>query len=114
MSIYDQDKAAWDRMAASGRPNLAEMAKRFGTAAEMDAALGLNGAVRHWAKGESLASTGTETAAKLWLEKHDKPKPELPSNGTTQGRVLMVVCNDATADRAIKMLAILGCEVVEV
>lgn len=117
-TLYEQNPTAWDKMAVNGRVSLTEMAKRFTTVKDMDSALGLDGATRHWHRGDALAGMGTERAAAMWLKLqttgNSTPEPTPEPKPATQGRVLMVVCNDATADRAMKMLAILGCEVVEV
>jgi len=112
MNLYEDHKTAWDALAKAGKPSLGEMAKHFKRATEMDAALDLNNAASHWAAGRNGATMSSERAAAAWLERNAKPAPT--PIATSQGRVLMVVCNDATAERAMKMLGILGCEVVDV
>jgi hypothetical protein len=132
-SVYDQYKENWDRLAANGAPNLAKMAMYFHNIADMDRALGMKNAVGQWARGVNLkARPYSERAAELWLKAKSKPErapappvppapaPELPLFATADkpapeaGRVLMVVCKDAAAEKAMKMLRLLGCEVEEI
>ena len=117
--LYSDHKDTWDALASEGRTGVAEMAKRFSIPSEMDRALGTSNAAASWASGRNKVSNIVETAARLWLKANtvdDDLKPPTAYGSPTPlgGRVLMVVCKDADADRAMKMLAILGCQVVEV
>jgi hypothetical protein len=112
MNLYEQHKAAWDKLAKEGKPNLREMAKRFEHPHEMDAALQTQRAVHHWIKGENGASYTTDRRAAMWLaEQADKGRPD---SDARDGIVLMVVCPAALAPKVQKLLGLMGCEVVEV
>lgn len=86
MNLYENNKANWDKLAADGRPHLAEMARYFQKPSEMDRALGLNNATSHWAKGRNKASLASERAAELWLDAYH-PQSKSPRANSVDHRV---------------------------
>ena len=105
-------------------PNVTEMMRYFSSPTDMATALGFTGggsAVNHWLRGANTPGNRSEKFARMWLEQHQKPKtdpvkapakvaPEPVSGGT----ILMVACPDALKDRVMKIMAMIGCDVVEV
>ena len=113
-SLYDQNPAAWDKLAAGGKPSLRDMARRFETCADMDRALGTDGAAPKWLRGVNGATSRSERLAREWLEAH-RAKPAAPvTPPPAEAVTFLVIAAPATADRAQKVLALLGCEFVEV
>jgi hypothetical protein len=119
MSLYDQHKAAFDKVAADGFPHIAEAAKWFLTKRDYDAAIGFNSAVHHWISGRPASRT-SDNRAKIWLDAQSKPNApqsppavavQMPQQAGPEGVILMVVASSANAERAKKMLVLLGCEV---
>jgi hypothetical protein len=120
MTLYDKHKAAFDKLAADGFPNLCEAAKWHETPKSYDDAIGFNHAVHHWINGRPASRT-SDARAKVWLDAQRKPIVTLPivaapiaPPAQATGVVLMVVASVANAERAKKMLTILGCEVEEI
>ena len=66
-SLYEQHAAAFDRIAASGKPSIREMARLFDDVHEFNRALGAVKAAEHWIKGRNNASMSSERRAKEWL-----------------------------------------------
>jgi hypothetical protein len=92
-----------------------DVAKLFWKCADMDRALGFNNAVAHWHAGRNNVSRRSEAMAKAWLAKRAEPQPEpAPVAAKPDTALLLVSCPPAMVDRARKMLAFLGCEVVDV
>jgi hypothetical protein len=108
-TLYEQNPDQWDRLAKSGKPSLSAMAKRFYRFHEMDKALGMQNTVRKYALGGN-ASARTEQSAKNWLTAN--PAPELVKERATEA-VLMVIPPVAKLDAVRRVLAALGCEVVD-
>ena len=117
-SLYDQNPTVWNRLSEDGFPSLAAMSRRFVRASLMDTALGYDNATARWARGAGFPSGQSERKAKAWLAENDgHVSSAIPAHETvkpTTGTMLLVVCDNATADRAKKMLALIGCEVTEV
>lgn len=110
-SLYEQHRAAWDKLAANGTPHLAEAAKHFTRPGDMDQALGFVHAVHHWIAGRNPASKSSDMRAKAWLDARKKePAPAPQSTGT----LFLVACPPGTEDKARKLLAFIGCDVTEV
>lgn len=109
-TLYEQNPAAWDEIAANGWPNVAAMAKRFSEYKEMDAALGYTKAASNWAIRRGQISGSVEQSAKNWLAANSAPEPVAPpSDG-----VLMVIPPAAKLDAVRRVLDALGCEVIDV
>jgi hypothetical protein len=114
-TLYDKHKAAWDKIAADGKPAIAEMAKRFHSADDMDDALGMRRATHHWIAGRNGVSGPMNKVAEMWLAANPAAPAQLAdAPAAADGAVLMVVVDAAKSARVQKMLAVLGCEVVEV
>jgi hypothetical protein len=114
-TLYDQNPEAWDEIAAKGWPNIAAIAKRFSRHIDLDAALGYSKASYNWSQRRGSISPIAEQSAKNWLAANPAPDPEpktdpaLPSDG-----VLMVIPPAAKIDAVRRVLAALGCEVINV
>lgn len=109
-TLYEQNPAAWDEIAAKGWPNVAAMAKRFDKCADMDAALGYSRAAKNWVDRRGRVSRAAEAGAKNWLAANPTPEPVTPANDG----VLMVIPPAAKLDAVRRVLAALGCEVIDV
>lgn len=114
LSIYELSKETWDRIADEGFPHLRDMAKHFGRNVDMDAALGYANAVSRWRNGYGLPCKSSDRRARLWLENRAAEAANPPQSAET-AKILMVTCaTGAVAEKALKVLAVLGCEVVEI
>ena len=110
-TLYEQNPSEWDRLEKLGRPNLKAMSKCFNTCPEMDRALGLQNTTRKYVLGGN-ASNQTELLAKAWMDKnYVLPAPSSPAESTT---TFLVIAPPEAASRAQKILALMGCEFVEV
>lgn len=112
-SLYDQNPEAWDRIAAMGCESLCDVAKSFNIFADLDRALGFQNASAKWiSRGGRPSSDAERRAAKLLRDQakvvDDAPRTE-PS-----GVILIVSCHHSSADKARRLLAVLGCEVTEI
>lgn len=116
MTLYEQYKAGFDKVAASGKPHIARMAMHFDTKADMDAALGFQGATKHWCRGMN-ASTTSDLRAKAWLEAHAKPAtvatPAAPTPPAA-GDMLLLAGDAATLAKIARIAAVMGCEAIDV
>lgn len=118
-SLYDQNPAAWDKVAADGFGNLAAASRLFTRPTDMDKAIGFNYAVHHWIAGNKASRTSDERARR-WLETQRKPTAQqtLPLAPVvapvSKGALLLVACPVGTEDKARKLLAFIGCEVTDV
>jgi hypothetical protein len=110
MTLYEQNPAAWDRIAASGKPALVAMAKLFDTVESMDRALGATKAAYHWHTGRNTASMTYDRRARLWL---DAQAPAPASTPKATETVYMVICPAAKSETVARVLRALACEVVE-
>lgn len=109
-TLYEQNPAAWNEISANGWPSLTAMAKRFSEYKEMDAALGYTKATGNWVQRRGSISRSAEQSAKNWLAANPAPEPAAPpSDG-----ILMVIPPDAKLDAVRRVLAALGCEVIDV
>jgi DNA-binding transcriptional regulator YdaS (Cro superfamily) len=116
-TLYDQNPQAWDRIGADGFPNLARMARLVGDKHEMADALSITPrSIEHWITGQNNITDMRERQAKKWLElaKADQVEHAPAAEVREEGVVLMVACSRQAADRVQKVLAMFGCEVVEV
>ena len=97
-------------------PAIAEVCKHFDTFAGMDDALGYASASAKWVRGEKDPAPRAERAAQLWLEAKGKRRaePQNPPAIATDVVTLMVVGPRQSADKVIKIAAMIGCEVVEI
>ena len=117
ITLYETHQPQLDTVAARGGHNIREMAKRFTRSTDMDEALGFSrGTVRHWIEGSSNFAKASDACAANWLKANPAPEPQPRQEQPkpTTGTMLLVVCDNATAERAKKMLALIGCEVTEV
>lgn len=82
MSLYDESREAWDKLAGSGFPTLAAMAKQFHRCVDMAKALGVSDqSVSNWKRG-IRATPQMERKAQEWAwgqQRAEAPKqPDLP------------------------------------
>jgi hypothetical protein len=113
MNLAEQYPEACAKLIADGRPAIAEMAKHFTNHAEMSRVLGYDSsAALHWLKGRKNASSASNAHAAAWLIAHAPKPPEPPQ--LSEGTVLMCVCPPGKSASVQRMLAMVGCEVVEV
>ena len=121
-SLYEQNPKNWDKLAAAGRPNLREMAKKFHRAIDMDKALGLNNATSHWHTGRNGAGSAIDQLAMYWLERNAKGLGQLePAQGdlykhqpSTDTRMLLIVATPDQAAKIEKIVALIGAELTDV
>jgi len=112
VSLYEVHREEFEKIAEKA-PSVAEMAKHFTEPRKMDRALGYSGsAVLHWISGRSGISSQSERAAKAWLIENVRniPKAAKPD----EAELLLVTCPPGVAAKAVRVLAVLGCEAVEV
>lgn len=115
ISIYEANQKNIDALAERGGISIREMTKRFSDANKMDDALGFaRGTVRHWVNGTTNFAKASEACAANWLKANPAQDPALPALPGPVGTMLLVVYDNATAERAKKMLSLIGCEVTEV
>jgi hypothetical protein len=114
-SLYDQNPAAWDMHAAQGAIAMRDVAKLFSKCSLMDRALGFSNAAAHWHSGRNNVSRQSERLAAAWLARNPEPQSQpAPVAAKPDTALMLVSCPPAMVDRARKMLAFLGCEVVDV
>jgi hypothetical protein len=113
MNLAEQYPEACAKLIADGRPAIAEMAKHFTDARTMSLALGYDpSAAGHWLNGRKNASLPSNANAAAWLLANPPKPPEPPK--PSEGTVLMCVCPPGKSASVQRMLAMVGCEVVEV
>jgi len=109
-TLYEQAPEQWERMKKSGFPCLAEMSKRFERYYEMDKALGVQNTVRKYANGGS-SRPATERKAKAWLDANQIQSTNITA---APSGMLMVAPPPEKMDAVRRVLALLGCEVIDI
>lgn len=120
-TIYERAPQDWDAVAKRGSPNLREMAMHFTTYTRMADALGAYElTIKNWTFG-SLPQAKWDRIARVWLDRNVKPAatpaPVVappPVQADASGVLMLVVAPSAVADKARKLLALIGCEVEDV
>ena len=128
-TLASKHDEAFQRLINDGFPNIASMLTCFYRQSDMDRALGLVGATNHWLMGRNTPSRRTERTAQLFMAGMAKtgsakvqPEPAqeavettvMPTAAPEESDMLLVVCPPAKMAKVQKVLAVLGCEVVEV
>ena len=116
MNLYADNKEAWDAIAMY-RPAIAEMAKHFDATSLMEGALGYGPSVIiKWVRKRGGVSLEAERRAKKWLDVRVAQKASIePAPAVVHGGTMLVVaCPKHMVGKAIKLLAVLGCEATEV
>lgn len=117
MNVAEKFKERNDELRAQGFPSIAEMAFQFDDTKDMSAALGYDrSAADHWYARRTTPATRSERKAREWLASRAAPPPSevpLPTKPPS-GTILMAVCQPEQAAKVMKVLGLLGCEVVEV
>lgn len=120
-SLADKYPEAVAAMTAQGLTHIPAMMARFTRCADMDRALGTHGAVNNWCLGKNVPQWAYELQAKHALAALDgadpAPAPEAtpgtaPAAAPQETTLLVVVKGDAA--KAVRVLALLGCETVEI
>ncbi len=111
MSLYSINKEAWDKVADAGGECLREMAKHFEMCADMDRALGFKNAASNWHAGRSGFSLDANRRARAWLQAKDA---EAEQQVKETGDLLLVACRPGMAEKAKRVLAVIGCDVTEI
>lgn len=111
MSLYSINKEAWDKVADAGGECLREMAKHFTRCSDMDRALGFRNASASWHGGRGRPSSDANRRARAWLQAKDaKADPQFKETGD----LLLVACPPGMAEKAKRVLAVIGCDVTEI
>lgn len=106
MNLYEQHRDFFDKLA----PSIAEMARHFYKPQAMSFALGYSeGVVSRWIRGHTSVSGSAAERAKKWIDANSKPIEKQGSNN-----LFLVTCTPESADKVRRVLAMLGCEVVDV
>ena len=116
-SLYEQDAAAWDRLAKSGRPALRDMADQFQEFCEMEQALGFgHSVVKKWLDGRSNPSSTAERRAAAWLRDRASVAPASPPCAAPSQSAATFLCVAPAGKYAQvqKVLRMLGCEIVDI
>jgi hypothetical protein len=127
-TLADKYPDIHEQLKARGYRNIAHCMTIFGRQVEMDKALGLNSSTSTWMNGKCTPNSRSEQIAADYLKdvgrSIDKwqatppdtlPKAEIkaPEPVETDG-MFLVTCPPFKAEKVGKVLAMLGCEVVEV
>ena len=97
------------------RPAIAEMAKHFDSTSLMEDALCYGPSVIiKWVRKRGGVSLEAERRAQKWLDARIAPKPVIEPAVVHGGTMLIVACPEHMVSKAIKLLAVLGCEATEV
>ncbi len=112
-TLYQSNQEAWDAIGRY-RPGIAEMAKHFIDYTSMESALGYGQCVvNKWVRKRGGVAAESERRAQTWLASR-KPAPTPAAPVAANGMLLLVSCPDGIAPKAIRLLAVLGCEATEV
>jgi hypothetical protein len=120
MNLYQQYKAAWDVIAESGFPAVAEMARHFTAFRPMEQALGYGASVCcKWVERRGGVSNRSEMRARNWLDAkasgNAPPKAEpVTAPAHAHGDMLLIVCPPGITEKAKRVLALMGCEVTDI
>ena len=111
-SLYEQDAAAWDRIAKSGRPALRDMAGQFRELYEMEQALGFgHSVIKKWVAGGNPSQTAERRAA-AWLR--DRAIVAPPAPPAAASATFLCVAPAGNAAKVQKVLRMLGCEIIDI
>lgn len=114
MNVYADNKDAWDAIAMY-RPAIAEVAKHFDSITLMETALCYGPSVIiKWVRKRGGVSLEAERRAQKWLDARTAPKPVDAPPIVNGGTMLVVACPNQMVSKAIKLLAVLGCEATEI
>jgi hypothetical protein len=102
-----------DRLRKDGFPAIARMAEILPSPKAIDDALGTNSAASHWLAGRNKVSNMVERSAAHWLLANSRQVPPAEP-AKDDSAVLMVICPRAKAEKATRVLGLLGCEVEEI
>ena len=112
-SLYGINKAVWDKIAIDGAAPVAEVAKHFTLCADMDRALGYENAAARWHSGRGVPSGDAIRRAAAWLRSHKNAARQEPMADAV-GELLLVACPPGMAEKAKRVLAVIGCDVTEI
>ena len=110
-----------ESLRARGFASIAAMGEYFERACDVDVALGFTNAASAWFYRGEKPSRDSEMKAAAWLRENmaasGQTEPDLPFQDVAEktGEMLLVIFpNDQVKRKAVKVLGILGCEVVDV
>ena len=114
MTVYTNHADRWDEIAKT-TPCVSEMAKHFATIREMEFAMGYTtSTIIKWVNGQNRVSNHSEAIARAWLSRSPTAVvAAMPAEQPAQS-MLLIVCDPAKAEKVQKVLALMGCEAVEV
>ncbi len=114
-TLYEQRRDVWQGFIETGFPSLGAMAKRFLRPADMDRALGYQNAVARWHNRGGVPEGTAEVRATKWLANHqpDATAPEPPTDKPA-APMMLVACDPASIAKVQRVLALMGCEVIEI
>lgn len=117
-TLYEQNPSTWENFKKNGKPSICEMAKHFIKPSSMDSALGMSNTVSKWQRGLNLGSTASELRAKEWLESQAQNRTphwhaEVPASNPKATVTFLCMADPATAAKMQKIMALMGCEYVE-
>lgn len=121
-TLADKYPEAHANIRQRGYVHVAALMERFGRGVELDSALGMSNVTSAWCTQKAVPSARSEKAAKDFICSTQKvPDTSAPIPAITiehaapdMPATLMVVCAADRAAKAVKVLELLGCEVVEV
>ena len=113
MTVYTNHADRWDEIAKT-TPCVSEMAKHFATIRDMEFAMGYTSStIIKWVNGQNRVSNHSEAIARAWLSRPPTVASAVPVEQPAQS-MLRIVCDPAKAEKVQKVLALMGCEAVEV
>lgn len=114
-TLYEANQTVCDDLARRGYTAIAEMAKHFCHSSEMSRALGFdNSAASNWLRGKNRPEWKSNEKANDWLVQNATKPLAIPTPATSSATMLMVVCDNTKLEKVQKILAMIGCEVVEI
>jgi hypothetical protein len=124
-TIYDTNREECDKLYRRGFVNVVEMTRHFHRPSEMSRAIGgtFGSVVGRWIRGQNNPSYESEAKAKAWVdanlkgndvERQPKQDAQQSAQRPQSGKVLLVACPDGQHEKVVKILAMVGCEVVEI
>lgn len=124
-TIADAYPDAASALKRGGYPNIAAMLGVFHRQVDMDRALGTNSTVSNWCRGANIPSYHLEQKAEAfmreWRKENETPEvvqttaapPPAVTAPATPETTFLVIAN-GNAKKVQKVLALMGCEIVEI
>jgi len=114
-SLYEKHEPKWETLKLMGFPMLAEMSKSFYTMIEMDHALGYKNAVTKWCGNYGTRPRrDAERRANEWINKSRSVTAKIRQDTSDTSQTFLIVCPPENSSKVQKILALLGCDFVDV